>query len=55
MNKQAAAQLGVSEVTLQIHRSKITKKMQSSSFADLVRMAEKLNISVSRAYERSAK
>ena len=55
MNKQAAAQLGVSEVTLQIHRSKIRKKMQSSSFADLVRMAEKLNISVSRAYERSAK
>lgn len=49
MNKQAAAELGVSEVTLQIHRSNITRKMQPSSFADLVRMAEKLDISVSGA------
>ncbi|SHG60612.1 two component transcriptional regulator, LuxR family [Kaistia soli DSM 19436] len=48
MNKQAAAKLGVSEVTLQIHRSNITRKMQSTSFADLVRMAEKLNFLANR-------
>ncbi|HEY2529247.1 MAG TPA: response regulator [Xanthobacteraceae bacterium] len=45
LNKQAAAELGISEVTLQIHRSKIMQKMKASSIADLVRMAERLNIS----------
>ena len=44
MNKQAAAELGISEVTLQIHRSKIMKKMECMSFAELVRMAGKLGI-----------
>jgi FixJ family two-component response regulator len=43
-NKQAAAQLGISEVTLQIHRSKIMQKMRAASLADLVRMAAKLDI-----------
>jgi FixJ family two-component response regulator len=42
-NKQAAARLGISEVTLQIHRSKIMQKMKAASLADLVRMAVKLN------------
>jgi FixJ family two-component response regulator len=42
-NKQAAAQLGISEVTLQIHRSKIMQKMKAASLADLVRMAVKLS------------
>ena len=45
LNKQAAAELGISEVTLQIHRSRIMQKMAADSFADLVRMAEKLKIS----------
>jgi FixJ family two-component response regulator len=44
MNKQAAAELGISEVTLQIHRSKVMQKMKARSVADLVRMAERLNI-----------
>ena len=44
MNKQAAAQLGISEVTLQIHRGKIMQKMRAASLADLVRMAAKLDI-----------
>jgi FixJ family two-component response regulator len=43
-NKQAAAQLGVSEVTLQLHRGHIMKKMGAESFADLVRMASRLLI-----------
>jgi FixJ family two-component response regulator len=46
LNKQAAAELGISEITLQIHRSKVMQKMQASSLADLVRIAEKLNIPV---------
>jgi FixJ family two-component response regulator len=44
LNKQAAALLGISEVTLQIHRSQIMRKMAARSFADLVRMASKLGI-----------
>jgi FixJ family two-component response regulator len=44
LNKEAAAQLGISEVTLQIHRSKIMQKMKAASLADLVRMAAKLGI-----------
>jgi FixJ family two-component response regulator len=45
LNKQAAAKLGISEVTLQIHRSKVMQKMKVRSVADLVRVAERLNIS----------
>lgn len=44
LNKQAAAELGISEVTLQIHRSKIMQKMKTRSLADLVRMSGRLNI-----------
>jgi len=44
LNKQAAAELGISDVTLQIHRSRIMQKMAADSFADLVRMAGQLNI-----------
>ena len=44
LNKQAAALLGISEVTLQIHRSQVMRKMQAESFAELVRMAVKLRI-----------
>jgi FixJ family two-component response regulator len=49
LNKQAAAELGISEVTLQIHRSRIMQKMAAQSFADLVRMAGRLNIALERA------
>lgn len=49
LNKQAAAELGISEITLQIHRSKIMQKMQAASFADLVRIAEKLEIPITHS------
>ncbi|MBK6511254.1 MAG: response regulator transcription factor [Haliea sp.] len=39
LNKQAAAELNISEVTIQIHRGKIMKKMGAKSLAELVRMA----------------
>ena len=48
LNKQAAAELGISEVTLQIHRGSIMKKMEAGSLADLVRMAEALQIPLKR-------
>jgi len=49
LNKQAAAELGISEVTLQIHRSKIMQKMGAASLADLVRFAEKLHIPITHS------
>ena len=44
LNKQAAAELGISEVTLQIHRRNVMQKMAAASLADLVRIAERLGI-----------
>jgi FixJ family two-component response regulator len=44
LNKQAAAELGISEVTVQIHRGKIMQKMKAGSLAELVRMADTLGI-----------
>jgi FixJ family two-component response regulator len=49
LNKQAAAELGISEVTLQIHRSKIMQKMGTPSLADLVRLAERLQIPITHS------
>jgi FixJ family two-component response regulator len=49
LNKQAAAELGISEVTYQIHRGKIMKKMGAASLAELVRMAGTLEIPVTRS------
>jgi FixJ family two-component response regulator len=44
MNKQIAAELGVSEVTVKVHRGNVMKKMGAHSIADLVRMADALGI-----------
>lgn len=44
MNKQGAAHLAISEVTFQIHRSRVMHKMQTSSVAELVRITEKLRL-----------
>jgi FixJ family two-component response regulator len=49
LNKQAAAELGIREVTLQIHRSKIMQKMAAASLADLVRIAERLQIPITHS------
>lgn len=44
MNKQIAHELQVSEITVKIHRGHVMKKMEARSLADLVRMAETLEI-----------
>jgi FixJ family two-component response regulator len=45
MNKQIAAQLGLAEITVKIHRGHIMKKMGAKSLADLVKRAEALGVS----------
>lgn len=44
MNKQIAGDLGVSEITIKLHRGHVMRKMRAKSLADLVRMAEVLGI-----------
>jgi FixJ family two-component response regulator len=44
MNKQIAAKLGVSEITVKVHRGNVMRKMGAKSLADLVRMADILGI-----------
>ena len=44
MNKQIAAKMGVSEITVKVHRANVMHKMGAKSLADLVRMAEVLGI-----------
>ena len=42
LNKQIAAELGISEITIKVHRARVMHKMQAGSLAELVRMREKL-------------
>jgi FixJ family two-component response regulator len=44
LNKQVAAELGLSEITVKVHRGNVTRKMGAKSLADLVRMADALDI-----------
>jgi len=44
MNKQIAGEIGVSEITVKVHRGNIMRKMGARSLADLVRMADALGI-----------
>jgi FixJ family two-component response regulator len=47
LNKQAAAVLGITEYTVQVHRGHIMRKMRADSFATLVRQAGKLQLETS--------
>ena len=44
VNKRIAAELGVSEITVKVHRTQVTRKMKTRSLVDLVRIADALGI-----------
>jgi FixJ family two-component response regulator len=44
MNKQIAGEIGVSEITVKVHRGSVMRKMGAKSFAELVRMADSLGV-----------
>jgi len=50
-NKQVAAALRVSEVTVKVHRGQVMRKMRAASLPDLVRMADRLGLPIEAAPE----
>ena len=49
LNKQIAAELGVGEKTIKVHRARVMEKMQADSLAALVRLADRVGIIVTNA------
>jgi FixJ family two-component response regulator len=50
LNKQIAADVGISEITVKIHRGNVMRKMEANSLAELVRAAERLGMPEIRLY-----
>ena len=49
LNKQIAAEIGLSEATVKVHRGQLMRKLRVQSLAELVRMADKLELSRSKS------
>jgi FixJ family two-component response regulator len=48
LNKQIAFDIGISEITVKVHRGQVMKKMKAASLPDLARMADKLNLTAAK-------
>jgi len=49
LNKQIAYEIGISEITVKVHRGQVMRKMEAASLPDLARMADKLNIATEKS------
>ncbi|MDW8845181.1 response regulator [Erwinia sp. MMLR14_017] len=49
LNKQIAAEMGISEITAKVHKRRVMEKMKVRSLSDLVRIADRLNLLISRS------
>jgi FixJ family two-component response regulator len=47
LNKQVGGELGISEITVKAHRGQVMRKMKAHSLADLVKLAERLHLTLS--------
>ncbi|EJM95623.1 response regulator transcription factor [Herbaspirillum sp. YR522] len=54
LNKQIATQMGISEITVKVHKRRVMDKMQTRTLADLVRTAERLQIAGVRRQDRQS-
>ena len=54
LNKQVGSELGISEITVKVHRGKVMRKMKADSLCDLVRMASRLCVTPSTPAWRTA-
>jgi FixJ family two-component response regulator len=48
LNKEIAADLGISEITVKVHRAQVMRKMSADSLPELARMADKLRLSAQK-------
>jgi FixJ family two-component response regulator len=53
LNKQIAGELGISDITVKVHRAQVMRKMKASSLPDLARMADKLKLAVESSSKAS--
>jgi FixJ family two-component response regulator len=49
LNKQIAYEIGISEITVKVHRGQVMRKMKAASLPDLARMADKLNFTAAKS------
>ena len=55
LNKQIAAEIGITEATVKLHRGQVMRKMHVQSLAELVRMAYKLDLTYPQSQAASTK
>ena len=49
LNKQIAYDIGISEITVKVHRGQVMRKMKAASLPDLARMADRLNFTAKKS------